>query len=336
MVKINIDMPKSCESCPLLCEDDTEYCCCVDNSIDVDCEARAENCPLTPLETQPSSCDSCTHSEEQDGSNCYECVKGMADNFEARSTDITWVVGNDGAKIAFKDMPVDKAQKICAIIGDEVQPTDADSPFDDVINKTVKEWFDKRTQPTDAVNGTRRIVDADELLKYMRDTRTYDIEWALQYAPIIQTCEDAVSRSEVLDLLQMKYSGKELYKAIYNLPPISIEPCEDVVSRKSVEEMINAEFPERGLWEIGGDTSDRDKQIVCEVCVDLLQETGKLPPVIPQRKKGKWIIDKEYSDGLYFLKCSVCGETDSRMYTGDKFCPNCGAEMSGGDSDATN
>lgn len=36
------------------------------------------------LEQQPNRCDSCTHSEEQDGSNCYECVKGMADNFEAQ------------------------------------------------------------------------------------------------------------------------------------------------------------------------------------------------------------------------------------------------------------
>lgn len=32
-------------------------------------------------------CDSCTHYEEQDGSNCYECVKGMVDNFEARMTN---------------------------------------------------------------------------------------------------------------------------------------------------------------------------------------------------------------------------------------------------------
>lgn len=38
------------------------------------------------VEAQPNRCDSCTHSEEQDGLNCYECVKGMADNFEAQPT----------------------------------------------------------------------------------------------------------------------------------------------------------------------------------------------------------------------------------------------------------
>lgn len=39
------------------------------------------------VEAQPNRCDSCTHSEEQDGSNCYECVKGMADNFEAQPSE---------------------------------------------------------------------------------------------------------------------------------------------------------------------------------------------------------------------------------------------------------
>lgn len=41
----------------------------------------------TPLEAQQNRCNSCIHSEEQDGSNCYECVKGMADNFEAQPTN---------------------------------------------------------------------------------------------------------------------------------------------------------------------------------------------------------------------------------------------------------
>ena len=42
---------------------------------------------IKALEQQPNRCDSCVHSEEQDGSNCYECVKGMADNFETQPTD---------------------------------------------------------------------------------------------------------------------------------------------------------------------------------------------------------------------------------------------------------
>lgn len=42
---------------------------------------------IKALEQQPNRCDSCIHSEEQDGSNCYECVKGIADNFEAQQTN---------------------------------------------------------------------------------------------------------------------------------------------------------------------------------------------------------------------------------------------------------
>lgn len=34
---------------------------------------------------------------------------------------ITWIVGKDNAQVAVKDMPIDKMQKICAIIGDEEQ-----------------------------------------------------------------------------------------------------------------------------------------------------------------------------------------------------------------------
>ena len=50
-------------------------------------EIKALELAIKALEQYPNRCDSCTHSEEQDGSNCYECIKGMADNFEAQPTD---------------------------------------------------------------------------------------------------------------------------------------------------------------------------------------------------------------------------------------------------------
>ena len=46
---------------------------------------KAVDLAIKVLEQQPNRCDSCTHSEEQDGSNCYECIKGMADNFEEQT-----------------------------------------------------------------------------------------------------------------------------------------------------------------------------------------------------------------------------------------------------------
>lgn len=36
-----------------------------------------------------------------------------------------------------------------------------------------------------------------------------------------QPCDDCVSRQAVLDLMQLKMGGKELYKAVYELPPVT-------------------------------------------------------------------------------------------------------------------
>lgn len=100
------------------------------------------------------------------------------------------------------------------------------------------------------------------------------------------------------------------------------EPCDDAISRQAVEEMIKAEMPERGMWEIDG---DKEKETVCEVCVDLMQKLSKLPPVTPQPKTGHWVDDK----------CSVCGKgiedlIDSREWYRNeepKFCPFCGVKI---------
>lgn len=50
--------------------------------------------------------------------------------------------------------------------------------------------------------------DADEIIK------------ALEQEP----CEDAISRQSVLDMMQMRMSGKELYKAVYNLSSVTPTP----------------------------------------------------------------------------------------------------------------
>ena len=60
------------------------------------------------------------------------------------------------------------------------------------------------------------------------------------------------------------------------------EPCADAVSRQAVDEMIKAEMPERGMWEIEG---DKEKETVCEVCVDLMQKLSELPSVRPREQR---------------------------------------------------
>lgn len=43
---------------------------------------------------------------------------------------ITWIVGKDNCQVAVRNMPIDKMQKICAIIGEEEQ-----QPSDDCISR---------------------------------------------------------------------------------------------------------------------------------------------------------------------------------------------------------
>lgn len=87
-----------------------------------------------------------------------------------------------------------------------------------------------------------------------------------------------------------KVAEKALDEFLYNGKSIrewiQIITAEDAVSRQAVEEMIKAEMPERGMCEIEG---DKEKETVCEVCVDLMQKLSELPPVAPQPRTGNWI-----------------------------------------------
>lgn len=45
-------------------------------------------------------------------------------------------------------------------------------------------------------------------------------------------------------------------------------------------------------------------------------------------KHGQWInVNDGKWNTVYVLKCSCCGEIDTRMYVTDNYCPNCGAKM---------
>ena len=51
-------------------------------------------------------------------------------------------------------------------------------------------------------------------------------EWLTDYKRLLEQepCEDAISRQAVLDMMQMRMSGKELYKAVYELPSVNPQP----------------------------------------------------------------------------------------------------------------
>lgn len=128
------------------------------------------------LETHPyfKRCDSCTHSEEQDGSNCYECVKGMADNFETQP------------KTSYISVDLNKWAK-------EV----AEKALDEITyeGKTIREWAEIIVkQPSETIHGC-----------------TYGgVSWGGTYEPQ-QPCEDCISRQAVLDVIT--FEDKWLYDA---------------------------------------------------------------------------------------------------------------------------
>lgn len=53
------------------------------------------------------------------------------------------------------------------------------------------------------------------------------------------------------------------------------------------------------------------------------------PTVEPQRMRGRWIPTEP--DEPCFYQCSLCRRLNDAT---DKFCPNCGADMRGGQADA--
>lgn len=67
----------------------------------------------------------------------------------------------------------------------------------------------------------------EETAKRVAETALDDFEYQgktiREWMKII-TSEDAISRQAVLDMIQMRIGGKELYKAVYDLPPVTLQP----------------------------------------------------------------------------------------------------------------
>lgn len=110
------------------------------------------------------------------------------------------------------------------------------------------------------------------------------------------------------------------------------------VAIEALEMAIKAlEYPEQNVVAVVpcGDTVSREavKKLHCDICMDNnicyrnkencedLKLFDKLPSVQPERQKGEWIILDVYD-------CSICHCKSSIL---SNFCPNCGADMRGGE-----
>lgn len=87
------------------------------------------------------------------------------------------------------------------------------------------------------------------------------------------------------------------------------QPCDDCISREeALLALTGMDLP-----------TDRDKLIAL-----FTERIQHLPPVTPERPKGKW-IDVNGDKSLF--ECSKCG--DKVCCANNNYCPNCGAEMEG-------
>ena len=139
-----------------------------------------------------------------------------------------------------------------------------------------------------------------------------------------------VDRDAVINLI--KYSlcdlkrdnDKQIFiNTINSLPSAQSQPCEDAVSRQDVDAYI-AKLMSGYLY-------DEERTRLEEFSAYLWE----LPSVTPERLKGTWKVftdinaDRRYS-------CSICNNYIIKLREDERefnYCPNCGAEMSGGGED---
>ena len=95
------------------------------------------------------------------------------------------------------------------------------------------------------------------------------------------------------------------------------QPSEDAISREALTQKLNA-------W-------DSKAHGIPNYAWKVIRE---LPSVTPERPKGKWIdirvIKSFHYDGEPRVGCSRCGNEEEWS---SNYCPNCGADMSGGEED---
>ena len=142
------------------------------------------------------------------------------------------------------------------------------------------------------------------------------------------TNEDAVkSINALIDLLkvvdaQPHIKEEDKFKpSTYEALKMAIKALEaqpqDAVSRKAVLNIFNE-------WFATCNIADKRESPKAKI--------NALPPIIPQRKMGKWIA-YNWKDGdicRWGIKCSECHteyKHGGEMWHNPKFCPDCGIEM---------
>lgn len=122
--------------------------------------------------------------------------------------------------------------------------------------------------------------------------------------------------AQTTDEVKCDYTTEEITKAFIEdveavKDQLDGQPCEDCISRSELLRHQHIIY-------------DDDEEGYRAVYV---KDIKAMPSVTPERPKGKWIHKMQVMNNPYTYKCSVCKGWEKDK---TKYCPNCGAEMSGG------
>ena len=188
-----------------------------------DLENLYERIKQLPSVNSQKSCDTCKHSDETDGSHCYECVKGMKDNYDSQEPkycDRNICIKNEYNGISCNECEVTKSQEKS---GDLIQR----QAVLDIIHRFFTEEVDKiPTKKTE--DGEVLIMCKAQPLFEMNKAICKRIK-ALPSVSPTQNCVgnaldalDCISRQKVLDVINLNwYYRKNCIEAIENLPPVN-------------------------------------------------------------------------------------------------------------------
>lgn len=195
----------------------------------------------------------------------------------------TWVVGANGAEVAFKDVPVDKAVQICAIIGEEQQTSE------DCISR---EWAiyiaSGYCHPANIADELRKLPSVTP-----KGVTVTDFADKCKECGKIQKklSEDVVSRQEVIDIIN--FEDKWLFDANGHNANTKIA-LSGLKSRVKALPSVTPQRP-KGTWICIEDNPD-EYHYECSECghhMNWIDESDRYCPSCGCQMDG----DKEDSDG---------------------------------------
>lgn len=129
-------------------------------------------------------------------------------------------------------------------------------------------------------------------------------------------------RFVIYDVEWLKEHFYSTEEKIYGQPK---QPCEDCISREALLSKIKEVCFSEDWVQFRSDYGSNGQRDF------LINYIEQLPPVTPERPKGKW-IEIEIDAGEFIYKCTECG---MRVINPYKYCPNCGS-YNGGKEDEVN